>query len=73
MGERLTQSQWSAIAKLLRFRHSAAAGGAHMVMVLGVPIGDAARAVELPYKDVHAAVGRVKKGLQLAAIAAQNA
>lgn len=66
MAANLTPKQWAAIAELLRLSNSKAALAARRVLVDGMEIGDAAKAVGMPYKDAHAAVNRVKNGMQLA-------
>jgi hypothetical protein len=66
---RLNKVQFEALSELLRLRaESKSRLGAQYVLVDGYEIGDAARAVGLPYKDIHRAVTAVKHGYELAQI-----
>lgn len=68
----ITQQQFDALAELMRLRTgSKAREAARLVLVDGVSIGDAGRAVELPYKDASRAVQAAHKALNLARIASQ--
>lgn len=66
----MTESQFTALAQLLRLRPGPAQDAARLVMVQGMAAPDAARKVGMEYPDAHRAVKRVRTGLDLAKIAA---
>lgn len=62
----MTADQFEALAGLLRLRKGPAERAAFLVLVEGLSVPDAARAVGLDYKVAHRAVQRARKGLELA-------
>lgn len=66
----MTPTQFAALAELLRLRAGPAQECARLVLVEGVSAQDAAAQVGITYKTGHAAVQRVREGLELARRAA---
>lgn len=66
----MTDDQFHALAELLRLRAGAAQQVAHLVLVQGLSVPDAAREVGMSYRAAHAAVQRARAGLDLAERAA---
>ena len=65
----MTNSQFAALAQLLRLRTGPAQDAARMVLVEGVSQAAAARATGLTPQAVHNAVKRVQAGQALARVA----
>ena len=59
----MTESQFQALADLLRLRPGAAKDAAKLVMVFGMTTPAAAKVTAMPYRAAYNAVQRVKKGL----------
>ena len=67
----ITQAQFEALARLLRASESSARYRiARLVLVDGMDVGDAARAVGSTYNAAHQAVAGYRDGLALAKAAA---
>jgi hypothetical protein len=65
----MTDTQFAALAQLLRLRTGPAQDAARLVMVQGMPTTDAARTVGMDYRAATYSVKRVKDGLALAKVA----
>lgn len=65
----MTDSQFTALASLLRLRAGPAQEAARLVLVDGLSAPDAARSVRMSYIAAFKAVQRVQAGLALAKVA----
>lgn len=66
----MTSDQFAALAELLRLRAGPAQQVANLVLVDGLAVPEAARRVGLEYTAASQAVRRVRRGLELARVAA---
>jgi flagellar biosynthesis GTPase FlhF len=62
----MTEQQFDALAKLNRMRNGPAREACRMVLVDGMGVPDAARAVGMEYRVAHQAVTRAKAAYALA-------
>lgn len=68
----MTVDQFAALVELLRLRAGPAQECARLVLVDGMQVADAAQQAGISYKAGHAAVQRVREGLELASRAVGN-
>jgi DNA-directed RNA polymerase specialized sigma24 family protein len=68
----LTSEQFQALAELLRLREGASGQAAQLVLVSGLSQAEAGRQTGLSTAGVGNAVRRVRRGLELAKLAASS-
>ena len=70
--DKLTASQFNALAELLRVRNGASGQAAHLVLVEGLSQAEAGRQIGLSTSGVGKVVQRMRRGLKLAQVAVQK-
>lgn len=68
----MTETQFAALAKLLRLRDGTSAEAARLVLVDAMSITAAAERLGVTYRAAHMAVSRARAGAELARVVAGN-
>lgn len=68
----MTAEQFAALVQLLRIRTGGAQEAAHLVLVSGHPVGEAAALAGVSSNSASNAVARMRRGLELARAAAAD-